>query len=296
VLTLGGVVLYLIIQPAHRFWLARPQPYVAGLIALVVFCPVIIWNQQNGWASLAFQGGRAAASRLQPFGPLITLGGEALFLLPWIWAGLMLVLWRGLQSRALLAWLALPPIVLFTVISLWSRQVLFHWASPGYLMLFPLLGAWLADRPWAPRAARWTAGFVLVLALLVIGETRLGLLPGNPAAQARDWTSLRPALAARGLLTLPVAAPSWSDAGKVGIGLGPDIPLFCLNTDAREFRFSTTPPLSGDVLIVAPRRSLAQMQAAYRDTFASIEELSPVVTLEAGAIPLYLGHGLTRWP
>jgi len=302
VLTLAGVVIYLLTQRSHRAWLARPQPYVAGLLAMAVFSPVVIWNAEHGWASLAFQGGRAAAARLQPLGPFITLGGEALFLLPWIWAGLLLMFWRALRRGPsndrswLLACLAAPPIVLFAVVSLWSRQVLFHWAAPGYLMLFPMFGAWLAAWPHTLRATAWTAGFVLVLMALVVGEVQLGLLPGNPAAQARDWSSLRPALAARGLLTLPIAAPSWSDAGKVGLGLGADVPLFCLNTDSREFRFSTTPPTSGDVLIIAPRRSLAQMQAAYGGNFASIEALAPVETREAGAVPLYVGHALVRWP
>ncbi len=303
VLTLGGAVIYLLTQREHRAWLARPQPYVAALVAALVFSPTIIWNLQNGWASLAFQGGRATAARLQPFGPLVTFAGEALFLLPWIWAGLMLVFLRSLRAGPgewrgwLLACLAAPPIVLFAVVSFWSRQVLFHWAAPGYLMLFPLLGAWLAERSWAPRAARWTAGFVILLVLLVVSEVRLSWLPlpGDPALQARDWTELRPGLASRNLLNLPVAAISWSDTGKVGIGLGADIPIFCLNADAREFRFSTIPPTSGDVLIVAPRRDLAQMQAAYGATFGSIEALTPV-RIGRTDIPLYIGHAMSRWP
>lgn len=299
VLTLGGAVIYLLTQRTHRVWLMRPQPYVATLLALAVFSPALIWNIQNGWASLAFQSGRAAAARLQPFGPLITLAGEALFLLPWIWAGLMLVFWRGLRGGPahwrswLLTCLGAPPIVLFTVVSLWSRQVLFHWAAPGYLMVFPLLGVWLSERDWAPRAAKWTAGFVAMLAVAVIIVVRL--VPLETTLQARDWTELRPQLAARGLFGQPIAAPSWSDAGKIGIGLGPDIALFCLNVDAREFRFSTAPPQSGDVLIVAPRRTPAQMTAAYGDTFASIEAIAPVQVGHTD-IPLYMGHGLKHWP
>jgi hypothetical protein len=45
----------------------------------------------------------------------------------------------------MLACLAAPPIVVFALISAWSSQrVLFHWAAPGYLMLFPLLGRFVA--------------------------------------------------------------------------------------------------------------------------------------------------------
>jgi 4-amino-4-deoxy-L-arabinose transferase-like glycosyltransferase len=293
VLDIAGLALFLLSTAERRRWLGRPQPWVAALVALLVFSPVLAWNAGNGFASLAFQGGRAAAARFQPLGPIMTLAGEALFLLPWIWAGLMLVLWRGFRAGSLLAWMAWPAILLFAVVSLWSRQVLFHWAAPGYLMLFPLLGAWLVDRRWIPRAARWSGGFVVAALLLVVAETRLGLVPGDPLAQLRDWTSLGDGLAARGL---PIAAANWSDAGKIGVGLGPEIPIFCLSADPREFRFATTPPTGGDVLIVAPRLSLAQMQTAYGGRFAAIEALAPVMTQEAGAIPVYLGRGLIRWP
>ena len=293
VLDIAGLGVFLLVSPTGRRWLARPQPYGAALVALAVFAPVLVWTVENGFASLAFQGGRAAAARFQPLGPLRTLAGEALFLLPWIWAGLMLVLWRGLRQGVVLAWMALPAVLLFVVVSLWSRQILFHWAVPGYLMLFPLLGAWLADWRWARPVAFGTAGLLAVLSVLVVGETQLGLLPGNPLAQARDWHSLRGMIAERGLA---IAAPSWSEAGKIGIGLGPDVPVFCISFDQREFGFAPGPPLGSDLLIVAPKLSLAQMQVAYRGSFASIEALPPMVTREAGVIPLYLGHGLMRWP
>lgn len=293
VLDIAGLGVFLLISPVGRRWLVRPQPYGAALVALVVFAPVLVWNAENGFASLAFQGGRAAAARFQPLGPLRTLAGEALFLLPWIWAGLMLGLWRGLRQGAMLAWMGLPAVVLFVVVSLWSRQILFHWAVPGYLMLFPLLGAWLAEWRWSLPVARGTAGLVLLLLGLVVGETRLGVLPGDPLAQLRDWYSLRAQLVGRGLA---IAAPSWSEAGKIGIGLGPDITMFCISFDQREFGFAPGPPIGSDLLIVAPKLSLAQMQVAYRGSFARIEALAPVVTREAGVIPLYLGHGLTRWP
>ena len=129
---------------------------------LLVFSPVIVWNATHHWASFAFQGERAAAgARFHPLGPLIVLGGEALFVLPWIWAPMMALFVAALRRGPaawrswLLACLAAPPIVLFALVAAWSSQrVLFHWAAPGYLMLFPLLGEAVATRlphPWVRR-------------------------------------------------------------------------------------------------------------------------------------------------
>ena len=296
-LTGFGLVLYLLATPAGRVWFRRPQLYAAGLLATLVFSPVIAWNASNSFASLAFQSGRAAAAALHPFGPLVVLAGEALFVLPWIWAGLMLALWQGLNSEAgaarLLSWLALPPIVLFCVIALWSRQVLFHWAAPGYLMLFPLLGVWLADKAWAPRAARasaWLLGGVALAAALVI---RLPVdLPNDPLLQARDWTKLRDAVSGS---DLPVAALSWSDAGKIGIGIGPSHPMMVLNPDARQFHFRPKPTPGSDVLIVAPKRRLDEMRARYGAMFDSIEETRRV-TVSATDFGVFLGRGVRSWP
>jgi hypothetical protein len=117
-------------------------------------------------------------------------------------------------------------------------------------------------------------------------------LPSEATLSIRDWSALRPAVLATGL---PVAAVSWSDAGKAGIGLGPDFSIFCLNVDAREFRFSTHPPVAGDVVIVAPRRTLASMRQTYIGEFRSIEALPPV-RVGGVDIPLFVGRGLKRWP
>jgi 4-amino-4-deoxy-L-arabinose transferase-like glycosyltransferase len=304
-LTLGGAVIYLLTQKQHRAWLTRPQPYAAALVALAVFSPVILWNLENHWASLAFQGGRAAPARLDLFGPVRTALGEAVFVLPWIWASLLWAGWRAVRQGQsvwrgwLLVCLAAPPILLFVIVSLWSRNVLFHWAAPGYLMLFPLFGAWLAEHAtWGnhalARSARWTAGILASLAAIAVLVVWID--PANGVEQARDWTGLRGQLAARNLLGTPVAATSWSEAGKIGIGLGPSEPIYCLNVDAREFRFSPSPPHAPTLLIISTRRTYDQIESAYGGYFGSIEELPPLDLFEHVQLHLYLGHDQKGWP
>ncbi len=152
-LTIAAGVLYLLTSREHRTWLATLKPWLALLVASLMFAPVLAWNAAHGWASIAFQVGRATGMHFRPFGPLATLAGEALFVLPWIWLPMMAAfaaaLRRGPQEWRpwLLCCLAAPPIVIFVAVSVWSSQrVLFHWAAPGYLMLFPLLGDGIARR------------------------------------------------------------------------------------------------------------------------------------------------------
>ena len=319
-LTLAGAVAFLASEPQSRRWLARPHPYLAGLIALGVFLPVLIWNAQHGWISFLFQGSRTGGS-LHPFGAILAIAGQAAFLLPWIWAPL---LWCGLvalqrgpsdRERWLLVCLAAPPIVLFTVAALWGSP-LFHWAAPGYLMLLPLLGDAIARRRQTSRLVRiWlgaTATFVILGVAFVASEVRFNWLPGlveefrfgrDPDLDVADWTSLRSELERRGFLDRPglvVATMKWHEAGKIDYALGALVPVICLGPDPRQYGLITRPDdyAGADVLIVAPRRSLAQIKSQFEDLFDSIEPIAPTTVTHAGRpameLSLFIGHRLHK--
>jgi 4-amino-4-deoxy-L-arabinose transferase-like glycosyltransferase len=317
-LTLIGAAAFLATEPASRRWLMRPHPYVAGLVALVVFSPVLVWNAGHGWVSLLFQGGRAGGS-LHPLGPLIAIGGQAAFLLPWIWFPLV---WCGVVAarrgpsdpkRWLLFCLAAPPILLFTIAALWSNR-LFHWAAPGYLMMLPLLGEAIARRRQTGRPVRlWlgaAAAFVVLGVSLVASEIRFNWLSGvvadfplgnKPTLDAVDWTSLQRELESRGLLDRPglvAAALKWHEAGKIDYGLGGRIPVLCLGGDARQYGIVANPDdyAGADVLIIAPRRSLVQINDQFGSVFDAIEPIAPATITHAGrtmmTLPLFIGHRL----
>jgi 4-amino-4-deoxy-L-arabinose transferase-like glycosyltransferase len=318
VLTLAGPVLFLATEPTSRRLLARPHPYVAAVIALVIFLPVLVWNAEHGWISFLFQGGRAGGS-LRPFGPLLAVAGQAAFLLPWIWAPLV---WCGLvaarhgpsdQERWLLVCLAVPPIFVFTVAALWGNT-LFHWAAPGYLMLVPLLGEAIARRRQTGRLLRiWlgaTAMFVILSMGLVASEVRFNWLIAldkvlpirkDPSLDVVDWTSLRTEFARRGFLDRPglvVAALKWHEAGKIDYALEGRVPVICLGPDPRQYGLVASPDeyAGDDVLIVAPRRSLAQIEGEFGARFDTIEPIAPATVMHAGhpalELPLFIGHRL----
>ena len=52
-------------DPAARRWWRRSEPYVAALLALLIFSPVLIWNAQHEWISFAFQTSRRLAETPQ---------------------------------------------------------------------------------------------------------------------------------------------------------------------------------------------------------------------------------------
>ena len=311
VLTIGGALLFLLTHPRGRVWLARPQPYVAGLLAVAVFAPVVVWNATHHWASFAFQGDRAVGLRFRPWQFFVVLGGEALFVLPWIWAPMLAAFataprrgpeaWRGW----LLACLAAPPILVFALIAVVSRdRVLFHWAAPGYLMGFPLLGAAIAariERAWVRRTLAGTAALVLAVVAVVGTQLRTDWLHPVIAAVARqdpdlagiDWISVRTELARRGLFApgVAVAVPGWASGGKIAYALGPRARVICLSPDGRQFGLDA--PASGfagqTLLVLAPGRAGA---AALAGDFASFRTLPPVAIQHRGRVLGWVSVGI----
>jgi hypothetical protein len=283
------------------------------MVALVVFAPVLAWNAAHDWVSFAFQGGRAVGAQLHPLAPLNTLGGEALFLLPWIWLPMMAAFVFALRRGPgdwrswLLCCLGAPPIVAFVAVSAWSSQrVLFHWAAPGYLMLFPLLGAAVANRVQLPavrRALIGTAAFVVMAVALVVIQVRFDWLHpviarvarGDPDVEAVDWTSLNVPSGAI------VGVPNWRDAGKIAYALGPEVTVLCLNRDARQFGITWPAQrfVGSDILILAPERA-DRVAQELPGTFAAIEPLPNQEIRHAGRVlrkvAVFHARDLLAWP
>lgn len=98
-----AVVAFLLATPRNRRWLLTPWPWVAAVITVAVFSPVLWWNLQNDWASLLFQSGRAVGAR--PIDPkhlldflLLSLGLIGPIMLPLLLVGGVVAAWRAYRE------------------------------------------------------------------------------------------------------------------------------------------------------------------------------------------------------
>jgi 4-amino-4-deoxy-L-arabinose transferase-like glycosyltransferase len=316
-LVLTGAGLAMLSDPVSRRELRRFAPWGAAMLAVAMFLPVIWWNATHGWQSFHYQGGRAMGLRLHPFAPLAIWGGEALFLLPWLWLPMVCLqigaLWRGPAERRgwLLSLLGLLPVVLFAVVGIWSStKILYHWAAPGYLMLLPMLGNWAAT--FSPRlrniAAAWSAFLLAFAALFIAAEVHENFIPGlshlfpsgkSPLLQTVDWDT-----AALGIPSQAqaVAALRWYDAGKVGYALRDRLPVTVFGPDPREYGVSTPPAalLHKNLLILAMPGNVAQIAHQYAPDFMLLRP-GPALTVMHGhdvllAIPTLVGTDLRHVP
>src|SRR3954469_14813710 len=62
IMLLPAVIAFVLVPDWRRRWLLSPWPFLAALIAAIVFLPVLIWNAEHDWASFRFQFVRAVAT------------------------------------------------------------------------------------------------------------------------------------------------------------------------------------------------------------------------------------------
>jgi 4-amino-4-deoxy-L-arabinose transferase-like glycosyltransferase len=314
IFTIVSLGLYILFW--RRCLLKTPGPWLAALLVVLLFSPALIWNHAHGWASFAFQGGRALPGDVSFQRAALDFIGQLLYLLPWIGLALLYALARALRHgrRDEVAWLfaglAVVPIVFFSLVGLWAK-VLPHWPAIGWLFAFPLLGQLLVRieqrRPRAlRRVATATAGFLACVVLLAASQAATGWLErlapafaaNDPTLDLLDWRDLRSPVAQlhlreRGMV---VATVSWIDAGKVDYALGGAVPVLCASRDPRQFGFMDDRHFVGrDALIVAADGRPDWLRIA-EPRFGRVEPLGDIVLKRAGrsamAVHVAYGYGL----
>ena len=208
-----ATLIFILVDPVSRRWLFSFWPYLAALIAMLLFSPVLAWNAAHDWASLAFQSVRRIEA-VPEFSLHILLGSILILITP---IGLVAAISAlthsgGLgqafrrpidRKQAFIAVYALTPLSVFFVFSLF-HQVKPNWTGPLWLAVLPAIAHMIAiERRTAffagPRAYRaW--GATATIALLLYGAGMHYMVLGLPGIGYRG--SLR---------DLPIA---WQEFGK----------------------------------------------------------------------------------
>lgn len=172
----AGAFVYLVMDPARRRWLARPQPYVVLALGALSAIPFLVWNAQHEWEALLFQvSGRHT---LSPSASHIAgmLAGQILLGSPILLVALVLAIRWALRVRKthpqrdvldLLVVFSLTTLVVLLPIGVVVRVSPF-WPAVGYPLAALLLALWATEpAPGQPRRLRWVnAGIALSVVLL----------------------------------------------------------------------------------------------------------------------------------
>ena len=199
---------FLLSLKEERAWLFRKEPYLALILGLLLFSPVIFWNQAHDWVSFKFQ--LAHGLELKKSAGLKTFGdfwaGQAgvvtpLLFLASLWAMAKGAI-QGFRKRSpnllLLFWTSAPVFLFFAYASLRSK-VEANWPALAYFSAVVLLAGIVAGRwpEWGrgKRALAWAvaATSVIVTALAHL-QPLYPLIPisprKDPTSQLQGWRAL----------------------------------------------------------------------------------------------------------
>ncbi len=268
----AGVGIFALSRKEDRNWVWHPGPYLAFIINMIISLPILLWNNENGWVSFLFQAGRAGAGEkfaLHFNWFAQSFGGQAMWLLPWIWLPLIYALYycfkQGASSKKtwFFACTAILPIAFFTIVTLWSNLGFhFHWQAPGYMMLFPPLGMLLSTGLQKSRtlgkfvkagviaSVVFTVFFGVILQLHTAtgfwsfyGPKWFGQLLGekyDPTMEGYDYDDLMARFKKEGWLdndNIFVCTDRWYLAGKIDWALRGKKAVFCFSGDPRNVAF-----------------------------------------------------------
>lgn len=255
----AAAILYILVTPGTRRLLLSPGPYLAVVIGMSIFSPVLVWNATHGWASFCYQGGRAIGSGFRPENLLSSVFGGVLYLLPWVWYLLVVSLVSGLRRfrgapgiERLALCLSVVPLALFITVSCFA-WTLVHWPLVGFIPLYPLAGAKLAEEAAAaPQGVRRLAAFmavaVLACAMVGLAQARFGVIQlpiKDPMTEIGGWESVADQLTARGFVGKPrtfLFATKYFESAQLAFSTRLCSPVLCYNPgDARGFAFFSKP-------------------------------------------------------
>jgi 4-amino-4-deoxy-L-arabinose transferase-like glycosyltransferase len=285
-----GILLWLLAVPSLRLWLRRWQPWAAGLLALLAFAPVLVWNAHHGWIGLAKQAGRVGVWEPgRALGYLAELvGGQIGFATPGIallcGAGLWLAVrraWLRDEGFILLAALTVPAVLVFLQHALGDR-VQANWPSilyPQAVLAAACLGAgW--QRFMRPSI---TLGFgltALIWLQAIAAPLPLPMRLDPTLLRLGGWESLAgqiDAIATREHADF-VASDNYGHAALMSRLLSPDRPV--LGAEGRWALFD----LPDAHALIAGHTGLL-LRSARRDDrpdAANWSEITPLATLDRG--------------
>jgi len=262
-----SLTIAVIARPSLRSRLREPGPYVACVLATLVFLPVLQWNAAHDWISFRFQlqHGLGTGARGSPLKrELDLLGGQLGLVSPILFVVGAVAVWRALRRpvddvRFALAMVATASWAFF-VYSALKKSVEANWPAPSYVPGVALLVA-------APGLARWTRRGVILAAVLVAIVYVHALVPvlplparRDPIARSAGWSAMAARVdAARRLAPGSrawVGADRYQDVSELAWHLDGEPDVFCMCFTGRTNQYALWPQFPqrahlGDALVLA---------------------------------------------
>lgn len=180
----GSMALLALMDPATRRTLRTIPPWIAAMLAIALFTPVLVWNASHAWVSFLFQIHHGTGGHGGWHSGVEFFGAQLALLTPTLAVLVFLELRRGgsavdAQAHRLLAAAFLPTFAVFSLLAFKSRPEA-NWAVFAYLSCAPLGGLAFA-RATADGGDRRTLGlYRATIALGVLATVLVSIHAVHP--------------------------------------------------------------------------------------------------------------------
>jgi 4-amino-4-deoxy-L-arabinose transferase-like glycosyltransferase len=292
-----------LLRPSLRARLREPGPYVACVLATLVFLPVLHWNATHDWISFRFQvqHGLGAPKGSPLKRELDLVGGQLGLVSPILFVMMAAAVWRALRrpvddARFLLAVVAVGSWVFFAY-SATRRSVEPNWPAPSYVPGVALLAALATTAGYQRWLRRGVALAVLMVGVLYLHAlTPILPIPArrDPLARNEGWDGVASTVraAAHGTDLPPdrvhVGADRYQDVSELAYHLSDSAPVdvYCTCLRGRRNQYELWPvfpdvarPGDALILVLDERDGVHETAAALAPYFASVKPGAPAPLL-----------------
>jgi 4-amino-4-deoxy-L-arabinose transferase-like glycosyltransferase len=282
---------------------------LAGLIALLILAPNVIWNMTNGLATVRHTAANAnwnAENLFNASNALGFIGAQAGIIGPLaagvlIWGAVMSLRRWGLSTEDRLLVSFSAPIVLIVTLQAFISRAHANWAAPAFIALSILMCAWAlrGTSRWPLAGNAFVNGAVAVLLCALAASPALVSFLGqdNAAKRLRGWPE-----AGETIMTIASSAPFTaiiSDDREDMASLtyytrDRKLPLRTWPSanpgNEYEARHALTPDIASYVLLVTRRQDASNITS----TFTSTERIGTIETrLDAKRTRIFYLYALT---
>jgi undecaprenyl-diphosphatase len=248
-------------------------PYVACVVATVVFLPVLMWNARHDWISFAYQVEHGLGEAITLRGAWRhegdLLGGQAGLATPILFVMIAIAVARSLRPRlGPEKWLLAVVTALFFAFFVYSalrKRVEANWPAPMYVGGVVLFSCYR----WSDASKKWRAAGIALAGVLSIAVYLHAISPILPIPPAKDpvgrafgWREIAEASARAGNAPLPAGARAflgadrYQEASEIAFWLPQHPETFALNLAGRHNQYDLWPSFVdrahvGDRLVVA---------------------------------------------
>lgn len=284
-----GIFLFPFLAKDMRHWIRNIHFYGSFILSFIIFLPFVIWNLQNEFAFVKYQGshileGGGLSDFIELWLGVALLIGPLYFFHSTIKPFLHISNWKNItHEKKYFTLVTIFPLIYFITQSAFSRLEL-NWVAPIFSGGLFLVGLELNSQKKISRGFKFQIGYSLLLIGLIMIQTFYPILPlkgkSDPTNRYYMYSNLindtkkmlkeKPALAKLRIVSNEFQIPS-----MINFYLNPNYEAICLSIDYHETLYSflhkQSDLIGDDFIYIHDKKVFPEKLKAYFDSYDLIQ-------------------------